>query len=442
MLAPRPGLSMSSWTLLHTADWHLGHTLHGHARGAEHRAFLGWLGDVVVEREVDALLVAGDVFDARTPPASAQALLFSFLADVRARRPTLEVILIAGNHDSPSRLVAPRPLLTPLGVTVVGAAVPGVASSELVVPVRRAGELCGAVAAIPYLRPSDLAGVGDGLDAARLGAATRTLHEAVGRAARAVSGASRAVVGMAHGEIRGAILSPRSERAVAGGGAGALGAAALCPEAAYVALGHLHFPQALAGAPHARYSGSPFPLALDERSYRHTVTLATLRGAHLERSEELEVPRSVAMVRIPASGEASVEEALQALAALPAADALTTGLGDGATEFWPFVDVHLRLDVAERSLRARIEGALAGRAARLGRIAVTAPGPVARAPRIALAELDVREMVVRKWELEHGAAPPPEVLLALDEVVAAAAASIDDEEARRASALAGRSGPG
>lgn len=436
MLAPRPRPTApmsSSFTLLHTADWHLGHTLHGHVRLAEHAAFLAWLGDVAVAREVDALLVAGDIFDVRSPPASAQALLYSFLAEVRARLPRLSIVLLSGNHDSASRLTAPRPLLEPLGVAVVGAAVPGAPPGDLVVPVRRAGELVAAVAAIPYLRPSDLASVGDGLDPARLSAATAALHAEVGRAARATAGRALPVIGAAHGELRGAILSPRSERPVAGGGPCAMSATALVPEAAYVALGHLHFPQALAGAPHARYSGSPFPLALDEASYRHTVSLVTFRGAALERVEELAVPRPVEILRIPVAGDAPLGDVLGALAALP--------LDDGRTPEgrWPFVEVCVRLEAAERGLRARIEEALAGRAARLARIVVQGATAPARAPRISLAELDVREMVVRKWEAEHGAPPAEDVLAALDEVVAAAAAHVAEDDERRAGARAGRS---
>lgn len=416
---------MSNWTLLHTADWHLGHTLHGHARTAEHAAFLAWLRQTVVEREVDVLLVAGDVFDARTPPASAQAQLFSFVADVHAARPSLEIVLVAGNHDSPSRLTAPRPLLEPLGARVVGAAVPGAPAGDLALPLRRRGELLGVLAAVPYLRAADLAGVGDGLDAARLGAATASLHAEVGRAARGVAG-REPVVGVGHGEIRGAVLSPRSERPVAGGGPSALEGDVLCPEARYVALGHLHFPQWVGRDRRVRYAGSPFPLALDEASYPHGVSLASF-GAGDVRVEALEVPRSVEIVRVPAEGAAPLDAALDALSRLPTSDA--------PPERWPFVEVHVRLDAPERSLRARVESALEGRAARLTRIVVSEAAAAPRASRVRLADLDVREMVVRKWEAEHGTSPSADVLAALDEAVAAAAAAVGEDEARRRTAL-------
>ena len=165
---------------------------------------------------------------------------------------------------------------------------------------------------------------------------------------------------------------------------------------------------------------------------------ATLRGATLQQVETLAVPRSVAFVRVPTAGDAALDEVLTELAALPAAEAT----GDGAREHWPFVEVHVRLEAAERGLRARVEEVLVGRAARLARITVVGPAEPAHAPRVALAELDVRQMVIRKWEAEHGSAPPLDVLAALDEVVAAAAATIGDDDARRANALGGRSAPG
>src|SRR5690554_5898916 len=106
--------------LLHTADWHLGHSLHGHDRSYEHRCFLSWLTSTIVGEEIDAFIIAGDVFDAANPPTSALAMYYEFLADVGRRRPGLDVVVIGGNHDSAARLHAPEPLLSALGVSVVG----------------------------------------------------------------------------------------------------------------------------------------------------------------------------------------------------------------------------------------------------------------------------------------------------------------------------------
>ena len=83
--------------LLHTSDWHLGHTLHEASREEEHTAFLEWLLATIGSRDVDALLVTAG-----------------------QRRPGLQVVAIAGNHDSAKRLEAPREVLASLDVTVVG----------------------------------------------------------------------------------------------------------------------------------------------------------------------------------------------------------------------------------------------------------------------------------------------------------------------------------
>jgi exonuclease SbcD len=107
--------------LVHTSDWYLGHRLHGLERAREHRAFLDWLIETCVSESADALLIAGDVFDTANPSAAAQRCWFDFLGRLRQRLPALDVVAIAGNHDSPARLGAPAPLLGPLGMHVVGA---------------------------------------------------------------------------------------------------------------------------------------------------------------------------------------------------------------------------------------------------------------------------------------------------------------------------------
>ena len=106
--------------ILHTSDWHLGQTLHEVSREDEHRRFLAWLLDTLAAEQADALIVAGDVFDNANPFSSAQRMYYRFLTDCRARFPQLDVIIVGGNHDSPSRLDAPADLLDAFGVTVVG----------------------------------------------------------------------------------------------------------------------------------------------------------------------------------------------------------------------------------------------------------------------------------------------------------------------------------
>jgi exonuclease SbcD len=95
--------------LLHTSDWHLGHALHGVDRTYEHERLLAWLVEAVERESVDAVLVAGDVFDAANPPTEAQALWYRFLAEAWRRVPHLQIVAIGGNHDSAARLDSTDP---------------------------------------------------------------------------------------------------------------------------------------------------------------------------------------------------------------------------------------------------------------------------------------------------------------------------------------------
>lgn len=119
MSAPSSKYSTSSalnpLTILHTSDWHLGRRLYGRLRYEEFEAFLNWLQETISARQVDVLIVAGDIFDTMTPSNRAQALYYEFLGKVS----TLccqHIVIVAGNHDSPSLLDAPRDFLTALFV--------------------------------------------------------------------------------------------------------------------------------------------------------------------------------------------------------------------------------------------------------------------------------------------------------------------------------------
>ena len=146
--------------LIHTADWHLGQTFFGYDREAEHEAFLGFLTNLLVERQTDVLLIAGDVFDVTNPSAGAQRRFYRFLREANRLNPGLQIVIIAGNHDSAIRLEAPNPLLEELNTSIVG--IVGRTDSgeidlaSLVIPLRnRAGEREALCLAVPFLRQGD-----------------------------------------------------------------------------------------------------------------------------------------------------------------------------------------------------------------------------------------------------------------------------------------------
>ena len=136
-----------SLKIIHTADWHLGQTFFGYDRDEEHEAFLSWLIDILTLRQTDVLLIAGDVFDVANPSAAAQRRFFRFLREANRRNPQLQIVIIAGNHDSAARLEAPIPLLEELNTSIVGAVprkpIPKIDFDSLLIPLYNKGRKTG-----------------------------------------------------------------------------------------------------------------------------------------------------------------------------------------------------------------------------------------------------------------------------------------------------------
>lgn len=345
--------------ILHTADWHLGHQLHGHDRRFEHDAFLDWLTDTLKARQIDALLVAGDLFDTANPPASAWQQLYRFLARLRAEMPNLDMVLIGGNHDSPSKLDAPHELLRAFDLHLVGSISRDkdgqLETDRLLVPLHdNEGKVAAWCAAVPFLRSSDLRveQLAEGQD--RLIEGVRQIYAEVLTEGRKRCEQDQALIAMGHAYLAAGQLSELSERRVLGGNQHAL-PADIFAGADYTALGHLHLAQRLAEGVH--YSGSPLPLSLTETSYRHQVLEVTLEAGQLAAVEAIPVPRSVEMIRLPLG---SLDEALTAIDALE--------LPDRPQEAQPFLEVRLLLPKPEARIRERILAALAGKPVRLARI--------------------------------------------------------------------------
>lgn len=385
--------------LIHTSDWHLGHTLRGEVtREYEHAAFLGWLLETCVREAADALVITGDVFDSATPPASAERMWFEFVAAVRRARPAMDIVAIAGNHDSPARLGASSSVLRELGVHVVGG-LPrhidgGLDLDRILIPV--AGGR-GLVAAVPFLRPVDVAGdVADPLAA---------IYGEVIAAARARRRADQALIVTGHLYVAGAESAYLSERRVSIGGQESAPLRLFPDDIDYVALGHIHRAQRV-GRAAIRYAGAPLPLALDEADYKNQIVAIDFQAGRLHHLRTLVVPRVVEIVRVPRRGAAPLADVLAELGRLP-----LLVPGDPAR---PFLEVVVALERPEPKLRALVEAALDGKRPRLIRIGIETTGDGgALADRVAqrLAELDPREVFVRLWGRDH-AEPPGEAVLA------------------------------
>ncbi|TFW30929.1 exonuclease SbcCD subunit D C-terminal domain-containing protein [Massilia horti] len=360
--------------LLHTSDWHLGQTLHNFDRHYEHQCFLDWLLDTIVAERADALLIAGDVFDNANPSAQAQRQLYRFLQQANSRAPLLDIVIIAGNHDSPGRLEAPGPLLEAHGTRVIGN-VPRDADGEidlerLLVPLTgSSGQVEAWCLAMPFLRPGDVPrttgeAAADAEESAVLDymQGIALLYQRAFALAQARREQGQAILAMGHCHMVGGEASRESERSIVIGGSEALPATMFDQSLAYAALGHLHLAQRVGGQEHLRYCGSPLPMSFAEVGYRHQVLRIDIDGEAVREVTPLFVPRVVELLRVPAA-PAPLEEALAALEALE--------LADLPPHAQPYLEVRVLLDAPEPGLRARVEAAIAGKPLRLAKIETT-----------------------------------------------------------------------
>ncbi len=266
--------------LLHTSDWHLGRSLHRADLRAAQSAFLDHLVDVARAEKVDAILVAGDVYDRAVPPVDAIELCEDAL--LRLHDTGARIVLISGNHDSARRLGFGSGLLEKAGVhlrTRPGALARPVVLEDPYGPV--------AVYGVPYLEPDAVrAELPAGQDEIPRGHAGVLGHAvACIRADADARGIARRVV-MAHGWVSGGSAS-ESERDISVGGVGQV-PAELFAGFGYVALGHLHGQQTV--APQMRYSGSPLPYSFSEASHRKGSWLVDLDDAGAARVEQVPAP--------------------------------------------------------------------------------------------------------------------------------------------------------
>jgi DNA repair protein SbcD/Mre11 len=264
---------------LHTSDWHLGRSLHrADLRDAQAR-FLDHLVETTRAERVDAVLVAGDVFDRAVPPVDAVALYDEALA--RLRETGARVILISGNHDSARRLGVNSGLIDAAGVYVRTR--PGKLAEPVVLDDAH-GPV--AVYGVPYLEP---VAEGERSHAAVLGAAVQRIS-----ADAAERGVARTVL-MAHAWVAGGAGSD-SERDISVGGVGQV-PVSLFDGFSYVALGHLHGQQTLAG--HMRYSGSPLPYSFSEARHKKGSWLVEAVADGTTRVERVPAPgyRRLTVVR-------------------------------------------------------------------------------------------------------------------------------------------------
>ncbi|MCB5303506.1 exonuclease subunit SbcD [Yersinia bercovieri] len=279
--------------IIHTSDWHLGQHFFTKSRAAEHQAFLHWLIRQIEENQVDALIVAGDIFDTGSPPSYARELYNRFVVELQ---PTgCQLVVLGGNHDSVSTLNESRDLLSYLNTTVISCASRNL-EQQIITLKNHQQQPAALLCAIPFLRPRDLvtsqAGESGEQKQLALQEAIAAHYQALYQRAielRTELGLPLPIIATGHLTTMGVTTSD-SVRDIYIGTLDAFPAQAF-PPADYIALGHIHRAQQVAKTEHIRYSGSPIALSFDELSKEKSVYLVEFAQQTLASVTPLFIPQ-------------------------------------------------------------------------------------------------------------------------------------------------------
>lgn len=256
--------------IIHTSDWHLGQYFYTKSRAPEHRAFLQWLIERIEEHRVDALIVAGDIFDTGSPPSYARELYNRFVVDLQ--KTGCQLVILGGNHDSVATLNESRQLLSCLNAAVIASVNDDELQEQVIVLNLNSGERSQPAAilcAVPFLRPRDIIASQAGQSAEEkqqcLQRAIQEHYETLYQQAlqlRERLNLPLPIIATGHLTTVGVSASD-AEREIYIGTLEAYPAQAF-PPFDYIALGHIHRAQIVAKSDHIRYSGSPIALSFDE----------------------------------------------------------------------------------------------------------------------------------------------------------------------------------
>lgn len=347
----------------HTSDWHLGQFFYQHSRQYEHEQFLAWLLQQIQQKQPNALLIAGDIFDVINPASSAQKQLYQFLADAHAIAPQMQTLMIAGNHDSGYRIEQIEPLLEKYNAKTVGVIHKNneglIDLERLLVPIYDENKVIVAwCLTLPFLRPAEITGFNEQTTTSQN--AIAYLHQQLIAEAKKRKTPEQALILMSHAHMQGGETSD-SERPIIIGNEEALSTTLFDEAIDYVALGHLHKPQKVQNA-HIRYSGSPIPLSFSEINYKHQIVEVTLDPTQSNESrfqfEAIAIPRSIQLHKI--KGE--LTEVFKQLSALPSGEI-------DNIEHREYVDIEYHTHIPPQpNLRQQFEEALPKNRYRLVRI--------------------------------------------------------------------------
>ncbi|WP_393969162.1 exonuclease subunit SbcD [Kluyvera intermedia] len=272
--------------IIHTSDWHLGQNFYSKSRAAEHQAFLQWLLNTAKSEQVDAIIVAGDIFDTGSPPSYARELYNRFVVDLQ--QTGCHLVVLAGNHDSVATLNESRDILSFLNTTVIASA----GHAPFILNLRD-GTPGAVFCPVPFLRPRDIITSQAGLSGQEkqrqvLESITDYYQQQYQQACELRDDRTLPIIASGHLTTVGASKSD----AVRDIYIGTLDAfpAQNFPPADYIALGHIHRAQKIGGSEHIRYSGSPISLSFDETGKSKSVNLVNFSDGKLAEVTPLTVP--------------------------------------------------------------------------------------------------------------------------------------------------------
>ena len=300
--------------VIHTSDWHLGHTLYEHDRTVEHEAFLKQLRDIVEEERPDALLVCGDIYDRTNPSTSVQKMYYKALLGMHSVCPEMAVVVTAGNHDSKAMLELGRELWLMAGVRVIGQLEKKDGTVDLdrhIIGIKDdGGGTKGYVVAVPHIFDQNYPLMDEDCPKDRRRC---EFFKALQERVKDINTDGLPVVMMAHMTV--ANCNFEGQEADTVGGIGEVSQEELGTGYDYIALGHIHYPQTLKGDDGvARYSGSPVPVSFDE-NYPHSVSVVTVERGREPEIREIRIKNVRPMLTVPAVPSA-FQEALDGLSAI------------------------------------------------------------------------------------------------------------------------------
>ena len=298
--------------ILHTSDWHLGHSFYGYERTEEHLSFLRQLCNIIRDENPDALIVSGDIYDSVVPSITAQKLYNKMILELRATAPMMKIVITAGNHDSSSRLELNGELWNAFDVQIVGNIERNdnnINYEKHIIEVTDSNnKIKGYIIAVPYIYHANYPTTDNETQSRMLSFHQQLINQVSER-----NSTNQPIIMTGHLAVSGADIKGHETKHTR-----------LVYESIkelgegydYLALGHIHRPQTVDGKKKARYSGSPIPMNFDE-DYQHSITIVEIENHDdTPTMREIKIEHPIPIRTIPEKG-GEINEILERIASLP-----------------------------------------------------------------------------------------------------------------------------